>query len=338
MHDPGEDRFLGALLGLAIGDALGMPTAGLTPDEVRERFGAIAGYLPRPQPGGDPIPAGEVTEETETVLAIVEGLTTGAGRFDPDVVGPRLVYLARGESRHWFPDATRAALDVAAESLEFRAALDEDGPSPADVAVRGVPIGLLHAVGGFDPAAMIADADAVVRLTHGGTTAVAAAAAVAWVTRLAAREEVEPAAWAMSAAEFIAGGAIAERLRDSAEDDATGTIAERVARWEDGDDAGGAIAAAITAASTAERFEDAVFATAQAGGPADTVGALAGAFAGARFGSRGIPQGLIDGLGCRIYVTLAAPWFLKSAQRRAGILIDLRPRLGGPRPDLPPRY
>ncbi len=338
MRDPGEDRFLGALLGLAIGDALGMPTAGLSPDAVRERYGEVEGYLPRPRPDGEPVAAGEVTEESETVLAIVEGLTTGAGRFDPDVVGPRLVYLAKGESRHWFPQSTRDALDAAAESLEFRVPLDEDGPAPADVTVRGVAVGMLHAVGGFDPAAMLADADAVVRLTHGGTAAISAAAAVAWITRLAARGEVEPAAWAESTADFLGGGAIADRLRDLAGAEEQGPLAERVARWEAGGDAAGAIAAAIAAASGAERFEDAVLATAQAGGPADTVGALAGAFAGARFGSGGIPQELIDGLGCRIYVTLAAPWFLKSAQRRAGILIDLRPRLGGPRPDLPPRY
>lgn len=338
MPTPGEDRFLGALLGLAVGDALGMPVAGLDRAEIARRHGPIRTYLPRPLPDGGSIAAGEITEQTETVLAIVEGLTTNQGRLDPDLVGPRLVHLAQGESRRWFPPGTLAALDRAADTLEFRAPLDEDGPAPTDLAVRGIPVGLLHAVGGFDPRAMAADAEDVVRLTHGSTAAIAAATAVAAIVRAAARDDGAPRDWGRTAAEGLGGGALAERLADldlSAIGPAAPADLDALAATGD---AAGAISAALTAAARAERFTDAVFPAVDAGGAANAVGALAGAFAGARFGSRGIPQPLIDGLGARIYVSLAAPWFLKAAQRRAGTVIDLRPRLGGPRPDLPPRY
>ena len=84
-------------------------------------------------------------------------------------------------------------------------------------------------------------------------------------------------------------------------------------------------------------FERAVFAAVNAGGAADTVGALTGALAGAAGGASDIPQELIDGLEGRIYVSLAAPWFFKTAKQRAGLLIDLRP-IHPPRPELPPRY
>jgi ADP-ribosylglycohydrolase len=338
MPDPREDQFLGALLGAAIGDALGMPTAGLSRDAVRERFGVIRGFHPRVEPAAAEVAAGEVTEETETVLAIVEGMTTGNGRIDPDIVGPRLVYLAKGESRRWFPASTLAALDEAADSLEFRRPLDEDAPAPVDLLVRGIPVGLLHTVGKPDRAALFADAETVVRLTHGSTVAVAAVAAVAWIVRLAAREEVSPSDWATETASFLGGGAAADRLYDLGQNPPDPSTPKRANGFATEDEALDVLAAAIELAVAAERFEDAVFAAAGGGGPADSLGALAGAFAGARFGSRGIPQGLIDGLGCRIYVSLAAPWFLKAAQRRAGILIDLRPRLGGPRPPLPPSY
>ena len=36
-----QERFLGALLGMAIGDALGMPVAGWSAARIRERFGRI---------------------------------------------------------------------------------------------------------------------------------------------------------------------------------------------------------------------------------------------------------------------------------------------------------
>nr|MBA2247205.1 ADP-ribosylglycohydrolase family protein [Chloroflexia bacterium] len=74
----------------------------------------------------------------------------------------------------------------------------------------------------------------------------------------------------------------------------------------------------------AAHFEDAVVATIARGGETDASGALAGAIAGARFGASGIPQGLIDGLDARIYLSMAAPWFYRTALRRAGTVIDLR--------------
>ena len=71
-------------------------------------------------------------------------------------------------------------------------------------------------------------------------------------------------------------------------------------------------------------FEEVVFAAVNTERPADGAGAIAGALAGARHGAGGIPQALIDGLEARVYLSLAAPWFYKTAARRAGTLIDLR--------------
>ena len=48
-----------------------------------------------------------------------------------------------------------------------------------------------------------------------------------------------------------------------------------------------------------------------------------------------VADGTIDGLGSRIYVSLAAPWFFRTAQQRAGLSIGLRP--APPRPTEPPR-
>ena len=339
MPNPNEDRFLGALLGLAIGDALGMPVAGLSRPEIAERFGRVEAFLPRRLPDGTEVAAGEITDETETVLSIVEGMTTAAGRIDPETIGPRLLHLAEGESRRWMPQATLAALARAAETLSFEVPLDEDAAAPADVVVRGVPIGLIHAFGAPDWAALRADTERVVRLTHGGTAAIAAAEAVALATRLAARGEEPAARWPTLVAEALDGGAMTGsllRLQGLLDGGADMTTVDEAFSGETG--AARTVPLALTAAIQATLFEEAVVEAVAAGGVADTTGALAGALAGARFGSAGIPQGLIDELGSRIYVSLAAPWFFKTAQRRAGILIDLRPRLGGPRPDLPPRF
>jgi ADP-ribosylglycohydrolase len=84
------------------------------------------------------------------------------------------------------------------------------------------------------------------------------------------------------------------------------------------------VATAISAAMRAATFEDAVFAAVGTGGATDARGAIAGALAGAARGAGGIPQRLIDDLEGRIYVSLAAPWFYRTALRRSGPVIDLR--------------
>lgn len=336
-----EDRFLGALLGLAIGDALGMPVEGWSRGRIAAAFGRIESYLPRTLPGGDQVQAGEFTDETEIALCVVESLTTNHGRLDVDNIGARVLYLARGESRRWMGAATGAALDRADETLEFRVPLDEDGPATGDVATRGAPIGLLYAVGRFDPAPLRADTEAVTRLTHGSPAAIAATTAVAFGVNLAARGEVPPTRWARETAEFLGSGELAESLGRAADLADAGTpVADALAAIRAGEGAAESVAAAFYAAMVAPVFEAAVFAAVNAGGDTDTVAAIAGTIAGAARGASGIPQRLIDDLGGRIYVSLAAPWFYRTALARAGLLIELRPGDAGgppPRPEMPPR-
>ena len=341
MPNANEDRFLGALLGLAIGDALGMPVEGWPRERIAQRFGRVEAYHPRTFADGTEIKAGEFTDESEIALCAVESLTANNGVLDVDNVGARMLFLARGESRRWLSPDTRAALERAEETLVFRVPLDEDAPATGEVAARGVPIGLLHAVGGFDPEKLRADAEGVVRLTHGSPAAVAAASAVAFGVRLAARGETPRERWAAETAEFLegaGGGEVAAGLRRTDELRAARVpVAEALATLGTGRAAREAVPSAFAAAMAAGVFEDSVFAAANAGGDADTVGAIAGALAGAAEGASGIPQGLIDDLEGRIYVSLAAPWFYRTALRRAGLVIDLRPDNPNERPAFPPR-
>lgn len=339
MPNASEDRFLGALLGLAIGDALGMPVEGWPAAKIAERLGRIEGYHRRVFADGTEIKPGEFTDESEVALCLVESITANGGELDPDNVGARLLFLARGESKRWMSDETRAALARADENLEFRVPIDEDGPATGEVAARGVPLGLLHAVGSFDPDRLRAETETAVRLTHGSPAAVTAAVAVAVGVLLATRGDTAPGDWARETAAFLGGGAVADGLVEVDRRQAAGApLAETLVAIGTGSAAAEAVPAAFAAAMAATIFEEAVFAAVNAGGDADTVGALAGALAGAAFGASGIPQTLIDDLEGRIYVSLAAPWFFRAAQRRAGLVIDLRPGPPPPRPSLPPRF
>lgn len=61
-----RDRARGALLGLAVGDALGAPAENMKPSEIRARWGRITGYV-ADRPAG--------TDDTE--YAIFSGLQIG---------------------------------------------------------------------------------------------------------------------------------------------------------------------------------------------------------------------------------------------------------------------
>lgn len=335
-----EDKFLGCLLGLAIGDALGMPVEGWSRDRIKEVFGRLDGYHPRIFPDGTEVKAGEFTDETEFALSIVESVTTNRGAVDPDNIGARLLYLVRGESRRWMAGDTVVALTAAEASLRFSVALDEDGPATGDVATRGVPVGLLYAVGRFDEAGLRREAERVTRLTHGSPAAIAGVTAVAYGVNLALRGDLPRDRWAGETARSLRGSELAAALARADEMRADATpVDEALGALGSGSPARESVAAGFYAAMAAEVFEDAVLAAVNAGGDTDTVGAIAGALAGAAGGASAIPQPLIDDLEGRIYVSLAAPWYYRTALQKAGLIIDLRPEGDQPpqRPTAPPR-
>jgi ADP-ribosyl-[dinitrogen reductase] hydrolase len=293
-HRATEDQFLGSLLGMAIGDALGRPLRGMTEGDIRRQYGAVTGYIRAADVSGDQ-PPGEITDKSEVVLAIVESLTTNDGLIDSVNINARLSFLVRGPSRVLMSEAVISGVQTA---------MDTDGLVPVDlasepeiaVALRGVPIGLLHAVGGFDDGTLLREAAEVSRLSHGGNTQRDLTTTVARAVCAAARfgDDVE--------------------LWDEVLVTPVATPAAAMSR----------VGEIVTNVKASHAFEDSVLDAAAKGGEADANGALAGAIAGARFGASGIPQELIDGLDARIYISLAAPWFFRTALRRAGTVIDLR--------------
>ncbi|MCO5225443.1 MAG: ADP-ribosylglycohydrolase family protein [Thermomicrobiales bacterium] len=283
-----ENAFLGALVGMAIGDALGLPVLGKSAEEI----GDLQMYLELPEVGeGEPV-KGVISDRTEFALCLVESLTTNGGNIDAENINARLNYLAESGSRRWMSEAVIAGIE---------AGYDHDGFAPPDaetvvessVAARGVIIGLLHSVRQPNLADMYADAGLVARLTHTDTESVDAVAAVAALTDQAARYVDRDPDWTLpsNGSESEVGLRIAE-------------IGQTV--------------------RIAETYEDAVLTVVRQGGDTASYGAIAGGVAGARFGAAGLPQHLIDDLDARIYLSMAAPWFYRTAMQRAGFAIDLR--------------
>ena len=77
-----SDRAHGALLGLAIGDALGMPTQYTPRSLVAPRYGLLAGFEPGPadNPISANMPAGRVTDDTDQAVILGEMLDRAPAR------------------------------------------------------------------------------------------------------------------------------------------------------------------------------------------------------------------------------------------------------------------
>lgn len=79
--DPRLSRAYGALAGLALGDALGMPTQAMSPEQIRAVYGRITGLVDgdASQPYAPGMPAGSTTDDTYQALALASFLGRGDG-------------------------------------------------------------------------------------------------------------------------------------------------------------------------------------------------------------------------------------------------------------------
>ena len=141
-------RARGALYGLAVGDALGMPTQHLSRQEIRARWGdRLRGF--EPAPPGHPIaaglPAGSVTDDTEQAVLLARLLIRGDGAVDPRQLAHALV--------RWERDmAERGSLDLLGPSTKRAVAAVLAGTPPEEAgatgdtngaAMRIAPVGIL---------------------------------------------------------------------------------------------------------------------------------------------------------------------------------------------------
>lgn len=82
-----RDRARGALLGLAVGDALGRPVVFESPARIVAQYGTVTEML---GDGSWNRPAGTITDETETTVRVARSLVE-QGQFEPCDVATRLV-------------------------------------------------------------------------------------------------------------------------------------------------------------------------------------------------------------------------------------------------------
>ena len=301
-----DERALGALYGLAIGDALGMPTQLLSRDQVDTHFGTIDGFREAPPDHriAAGLPAGSITNDTEQALLLTDALLAGGGHVDSEDLARRLLAWAERVRERGSLDLLGPSTSAAVTALVADGPLDVFGRSAATngAAMRITPVGLVAAAD--DLAALVDLVVEASRVTHYTSVAIAGAAAVAAAVSagVAGASVAEATALAISAAElgqqrgeWVAGAAIPRRIawavglidandHDRSVADVVELVGTSIATQESVP-----AAFAILALHPDEPWQ-ACLTAASLGGDSDTIAAMAGAIAGACHGMDHWPQ------------------------------------------------
>ena len=309
-------RAQGALTGLALGDALGMPTQCLPFELVRSRYtfltDAAASSAFQPGPPDNELSAGmaagRVTDDTDQAVILGRLLVEGNGvvdqrRFADELLAWEARMKAAGSLDLLGPSTLRALTQVAAG-----AALDTTGRwgDTNGAAMRITPLGIAHPA--RDLAGLVDAVHLTGRVTHDTGIAVAGAAAVAAAVSAgldgadiseATDLAIEAAHLGRSRGHYVPGADVAARISWALDvvsehslepglESVVHLIGTSVATQE-------SIPAAFAVLALVPHDPWlAVRAAASLGGDCDTIAAIAGAIAGACFGVDAFPRDAVD--------------------------------------------
>lgn len=328
------DRLLGGLVGLAVGDALGGPAEGMEPEEIRERYGRIEGFVESPEdkPERWRLP-GLHSDDTQQALIVAEAILE-SGRADPDVIVEKMVALSDGPRSVPFGAHRGTGRNFRFSVIEMRRGGRWDSASRNSAGIgasmRVAPVGLFFA--GDDPATR-ENAALSALVTHNDPRGCLAACAVAYLAGQASRSRqlIDPEKAHRSVVEFIRrsegwfmdthGSRSHPEVRNSyaqfrhaleaiqgswnrAPEKVLPVIAAKASELAGFDVShpcrgfvlAGVISAIYFFLRYREQYRDALIQVVSAGGDTDSVGSIVGALCGAAAGESSIPQEWLSGL------------------------------------------
>ena len=294
-----KSKVTGALLGCAVGDAMGAPFEGLwgntipSGDELLENYHEYHGY-----------PCGQYTDDTQLTVATVESVVERGG-IDLHDIAAKIA----GLWKHHDVIGPGGACTHAAE--HFLATGDwtdmgaPDGQAGNGTAMRTTILGLMYR---NQSKQLVNEVAEISRLTHQDSRSVAGGVAVAEACRLLAFDEgLSDQEFCDSISQAICGinieladliKALPERMTDENVTQFIAAAGQSHPEFEKPIITPFVIPTVLAALYCIMRFPQswpqAVTAVIRLGGDVDTLGAIVGALAGARHGLDDIPAQLVD--------------------------------------------
>jgi ADP-ribosyl-[dinitrogen reductase] hydrolase len=291
-----RDRFRGALLGLAAGEALGAPAEFLTAEQVVEKYGVITEML-----GGGvyDLAPGQVTDATEMMLCLAESLAEH-GEFEPEDIMARLGAWLESQPAH-------VSLTVRAALISYRSGTHWDvasrrayeilgGPTAGNGSlIRCTPVGLLYY---SDAAKRHEVSNRESTLTHFDRLAGWSCAAFNDLVTVALHGDLAEDLHSVAVAFQDEDKRVAAVLHDTADAEVEEIVSSSFVL--------DTLQTALWTVLHAADFEHAVTMAVNMGNDATAAGAATGALAGAVYGESGIPARWLAEVAVRERVTAAA--------------------------------
>lgn len=290
------DRFRGAILGLAAGNALGLPVEGESAHAIRRHFPAGINEVSveeRHRPWDDDL----------SQAAILAELLLESGELDPEAFASRLVVWAR-ENGRGIGGLTQSAIEelsrTGSPQEAARVAWERNAMSNAGngAVMRCPPVALRHMRSGAD---LIQTARTSALVTHydprceWSTVVTTVALATCLNGKPVAVQDLAVAVKAIGGDEWLADSL--EQVAEAIHSVEGATLKEL--ELDDPVDMGYTLKAmqvALWCMAQSGGFEQTVVAVVNEGGDTDTNGALAGAVMGARLGASSIPNRWLDNI------------------------------------------
>jgi ADP-ribosylglycohydrolase len=301
------DRALGALTGLAIGDALGMPSQTLSQHDIKKHYGDITTFISpiSDHPVSHGLKAGQVTDDTEQALLLASRLIKDGGLIDERKLAEDLLDWEKNVKARGLRDLLGPSTKLALDAIIDGQPLSKTGKTGTTngAAMRITPIGIATPIDYIDE--FVDKVELSCRMTHNTGEAIASAAAVAAVIScgLNGDDFLSASKIALLAASngqkrgySFGKKDITKRIKTALNfADAKPTISDIA------ESIGNSVASheSVSAAFAIVRLTDgdpwqAALMAANLGDDTDTIGAIAGAMAGACSGISTIPKDAIE--------------------------------------------
>jgi len=305
-----EDRFVGSLLGVLVGDSLGAPIEGFEPEEIAKRYGRVVDHLP------NRYGLGTYTDDTDMTILCAESLLNSS-RFDADAMAQHLARHFDAERR--YGRGTIEALERINDGFHWSTAAKNiygpEGSYGNGGAIRIAPIALFYA---NDVPTLVQYALASSTLTHAHPLATTGTClqAQAIAQCMNARGQISPDKFIAELTSYMRDLPVTQEykarfkeiprlLRSKANpQEVADTLGNDMYAHE-------SVPTAIYCFLQAPNsFEEAVCFALAVGGDTDSIASMTGAISGAYLGSLAIPQRWLDKVetgprGRKYIVTLA---------------------------------
>lgn len=198
-----KNKIRGTIIGVAIGDALGMPTEGMSPENIKKKFGAINSYRSPKFKSFHNLKKGQWTDDTQLTMAIGKSIINNKGINFEDIAKEHINSF-QGDRRGWGKATINGCqLILSGTNWWSSGTKNAAGNGPP---MKISPIGILYGMGIINKFELINACSNISRMTHGDIRATLAAIAQAYLIGIAIKLPYEVFSYELEhIPEFIKG-------------------------------------------------------------------------------------------------------------------------------------